>query len=92
MRIKLVQFLLWLRERVDALLERYDRCCYPGCKSQASRWCETGGHRHCDDHESGFYEDVDFCQSCYEEMTPEERQTEINEARAYQKEVFDDAD
>jgi len=84
MRIRLVQFLMWLSERTDNLLERFDRCCYPGCENRADHWCITGGHRHCYEHESGFYSDVEFCQSCHESMTPEEIAAERAEAEQYE--------
>ena len=88
LRIKFVQLLMWLSERIDNLLERFDRCCYPGCTNRADHWCITGGHRHCYEHESGFYSDVEFCQSCYYSMTPEERAAEIAEADKYAEEML----
>ena len=33
MKIKLIELLFWLADRIEALLERFDRCCYPGCES-----------------------------------------------------------
>lgn len=72
MKIKFVEFLLWAAERIESLLERFDSCCYPGCENRADNWCITGGHRHCYEHESGYYSDVEMCQTCFESMTPEE--------------------
>jgi CO dehydrogenase/acetyl-CoA synthase gamma subunit (corrinoid Fe-S protein) len=86
MKLKFITFLLWLHERVDDLLWRFDKCCYPGCENRADNWCITGGHRHCYEHESGFYNDVEFCQSCYDSMTPEERAQELLEAERYENE------
>jgi hypothetical protein len=70
---------LWLEDLYVRLRSKYDLCCYPGCDRQAEYYCITGGHRHCPEHESGFYSDVEFCQSCYESMTPEEIQKEAKE-------------
>lgn len=72
MKIKLVKFLMWLADRIESLLERFDNCCYPKCKNRADFWCITGGHRCCWEHESGYYSDVEMCQTCFESMTPEE--------------------
>lgn len=88
MKILIVKFAMWLQERAEALQERFDTCCYPGCHKRATRWCETGGHRHCDEHESNFYNDVDFCMVCWESMTPEEIATVVAEAIAHEEESF----
>lgn len=82
MKLKIVKFAFWLQGIAEKLLERFDACCYAGCKNQADHWCITGGHRHCYEHESGFYSDVEFCQACYDSMTPEERAREIEECKA----------
>lgn len=70
--LAIVRFALKLAEWGDRLLERFDKCCYLGCENRAETWCITGGHRHCYDHESGYYNDVEMCQACFETMTPEE--------------------
>jgi hypothetical protein len=70
--LMMVRLVLGLADWGESLLERFDYCCYPGCENRADTWCITGGHRHCYEHESGYYSDVEMCQSCFEEMTPEE--------------------
>lgn len=97
MRLKFVTFLLWLQDRIQALsdriedlLDRYDRCCYPGCEECADNWCITGGHRHCYNHESNFYRDENMCEACYEQMTPEEIAGARAEAEAWEKENFEE--
>lgn len=79
MKLFLVRFIMWIQDRTEAALERLDTCCYPGCENRADYWCITGGHRHCYEHDSGFYSDEYFCSVCYESMTPEERQRELEE-------------
>lgn len=84
----IVRFAMWLQERAEALLKRFDKCCYPGCHDQAEYWCITGGHRHCYEHESNFYSDVEFCMVCRESMTPEEVAAELAESAAFEEESF----
>lgn len=87
MKLLITRFALWLESVAYRLRERFDVCHYPGCTYGADSWCITGGHRHCVDHNSDFYSDVEMCQVCYEQMTPEEIAREIAEAEASEDEL-----
>lgn len=78
-RLQIVRFAVWLQESARKLLERFDRCSYPGCEEIADVWCVSGNHRHCLNHESYFYADENFCQACRDSMSPEDVAREIRE-------------
>lgn len=64
--MKLVNLLMWVRARIDSLLEYFDRCHW--CGEPALVTCESCLRRHCWEHESHMYSDIDCCKNCAEAL------------------------
>lgn len=78
-RYHLIEWLFALQDVINAWMVRLDRCHI--CGEPAEYWCENCDRRHCFDHESHAFQDVNYCDQCRAAWTPEELAEYEAEAR-----------